>query len=129
MSDLEVFVPQPRVLRVAGVDITLYPLRVRQLPAVLKALAPIMSDLGGEKGWLDLLADHSERIIEAVAVSSGQSHAWICELSPDELIVIAEGVWEINQDFFARAVLPRLTAALTKAGQIALPALSPTGTG
>jgi len=86
------------------------PLKVKDLPAFLAAIEPIAQELM-RGDIMAALARHADRVIEATAIGAGVERAWLEEQTPDVLVDLAAKVLEVNADFFARAVLPRLTDA------------------
>lgn len=113
---------QASVMMVDGVEVLVSPLRVKQLPALVRHIEPLLAVLINDAGVLDkarmiaLLGDHGEAIIAATAICIGQPKAWVEELLPDRLAVLALLAVEVNANFFTQA-LPAL--------QVALPQLAP----
>jgi hypothetical protein len=122
MGDLERIAPTPRKITVAGETLEVSPLRVRDLPAMARALAPIATAIpaiassANPTAALAQAASEDvgrwiEAIISGVAVATGRPEEWVGELEIDELITLAGAVVEVNADFFARRVAPALTTA------------------
>lgn len=89
-------------------DIT--PVKVKDLPAFLAAIEPVAREM--ESGDLfAALARHADGVIAATAIGAGVERSWLEEQTPDVLIELAAKVLEVNADFFARAVLPKVAAA------------------
>lgn len=89
-------------------DIT--PIKVRDLPAFLAAIEPVMRELA-EGDILAALTRHAEAVITATAIGAGVERAWLEEQTPDVLVDLAAQVLEVNADFFVRQALPRIQAA------------------
>ncbi len=108
-------------ITVAGKHLSIEPVKVRDLPAFLAAVEPILGELA--KGdVLAAIARHADRVIAAAAIGAGVERAWLEEQTPDALVEIAAAVLEVNADFFVRRVLPviQTTAArLTQSVQTA----------
>lgn len=124
-NDLQAFVPEVKRLEIRGLTIEVGPLKIKQIPVMLNAFAAFSGKAATEQGvqrsdWLGLFADHSDKIVEAIAVATGQKSEWVNDLYPDEAILLAEAIWEVNQDFFVNRVLPALTRALGGAPQLPL---------
>jgi hypothetical protein len=83
-SDLDVLVPQARVLELAGQRLTISPLVVGELPAMLKAVRPFAEQLTGEPDWLALLCDHGDALLAALALASRQPRDWVDALALDD---------------------------------------------
>ena len=122
-TDLQAFVPEVKKLNIRGLVIDIGPLTVRQIPVMLKAFSAFSgkaaSDSGVQKDdWLALFSEHTDKIVDAIALATGQNQDWVYALYPDEVILLAEAIWEVNQDFFVNRVLPVLTKALGGAPQL-----------
>lgn len=107
-SDLDVLVPQARVLELTGQRLTVSPLVVGELPAMLKAVHPFAEQLTGEPDWLTLLCDHGDTLLAALALASRQPRDWVDALALDDAITLAAAVFEVNADFFVRRVAPKV---------------------
>lgn len=108
------------------------PLKVREIPAFLKAVEPLARELSDGDLYASL-ARHADAVVTAVAIGARVDRAWLEEQDVEVLIDLAARVMEVNADFFVRRVLPRLTAAIERMGQIgsggtpSLPASLPPG--
>ncbi len=105
-----------KLVTVAGVVVAVAPVKVRDLPAFLTAIEPMLGSIGllggsGAAGVLALLAVHGQRMIEATALGAGVEEAWLGEQTPDVLVDLVVAVVEVNIDFFVRVLLPKVTAA------------------
>lgn len=138
-SDLDVLVPQSRVLELAGKSVTISPLVLGELPAMVKAVRPFAaqltgdlatdstSDPAGDPDWLALLSEHGEALLAALALASRQPRDWVDALALDDAMTLAAAVFEVNADFFVRRVAPRIgdlaqSMSSRLAGQTPLPA-------
>lgn len=121
------FVEAPSsVITVDGVEVTVSPLRVKQLPELVRHIEPLLGLLIYDAGALDtarmiaLLGDHGEAIIAATAICTGQPKTWVEELLPDRLVVLALLAVEVNANFFTevlpmlRCVMPELAPGLAQ---------------
>lgn len=108
VSDLNVLVPQGRALELAGQRLTISPLVVGELPAMLKVVRPFAEQLSGEPDWLTLLCEHGEALLAALAIASRQPRNWVNALDLDDAITLAATVFEVNADFFVRRVAPKV---------------------
>jgi hypothetical protein len=123
-DDLNALSPVPAIVTVGGKEISIAPLKVRQLQPVLSALGPALRD-GFAQGfanvadWLLFFEAHTERVINAVASATDLKRDFVGELEPRELMELAFVVVEVNRDFFTRQVSPaieRLNQTLEKLG-------------
>ena len=113
MSDLETLIPQAVELVIDGEPLAIKPLKVRQMPAFLRAITPVMQQIGGDGiDWLALFGERGDDLLTAVSIAVGKPRAWVDELAADEAILLAAKVIEVNADFFTRTVMPRLDGVL-----------------
>lgn len=133
-SDLDVLVPQPQVVDLAGQRLAISPLVLGELPAMLKAVQPFAQRLAGEPDWLALLSDHGDALLTGLAIASRQPREWVDALALDDAITLAATVFEVNADFFVRQVAPSIArsgerlAPILSAGTMPSPGSSPAAT-
>jgi hypothetical protein len=115
MSNFDAFPPTPQSLEIAGVELPITPIRVGEIPALLAAVQPFAHRLGdGDPDWLELLSDHGEALIKAVAVASRQPQDWVAALAMDDAIRLATTLFEVNADFFVQRVVPTIQHAAAR---------------
>jgi len=128
---LETYVPEIRQFDVAGRVVAIAPLKVRQIPAFTRAISPVLGPLAAGD-VLTAVAVGGEDLTRAVGIATGEDEAWLGELNADDFLLLAAAVIEVNADFFARRVLPALTAATERTqailGAMPLPSSAATGT-
>ena len=109
MSDLDKLVPQAVELSLAGDVVAIKPLKIGQMPAFLRAITPVMQQLGSNGiDWLALFGEYGDDLLTAVSIAIGKPRAWVDALDADEAILVAAKVIEVNADFFTQTVMPRL---------------------
>ena len=109
MSDLDKLVPQAVEISLAGEIVAIKPLKIGQMPAFLRAITPVMQQLGGNGiDWLALFGEHGDDLLTAVSIAIGKPRTWVDALDADEAILVAAKVIEVNADFFTQTVMPRL---------------------
>lgn len=109
MSDMDKLVPQAVEISLAGDVVAIKPLKIGQMPAFLRAITPVMQQIGGNGiDWLALFGEHGDDLLTAVSIAIGKPRAWVDALDADEAILVAAKVIEVNADFFTRTVMPRL---------------------
>lgn len=107
-----------------GVDIVITPVKVKNLPAFLAAIEPVVRQLGrktsasAKEDLLAALSTHAPNVITATAVGAGVDEAWLGDQTTDVLVDLALAVLEVNMDFFVQVLLPRLTAAIVPLGRL-----------
>jgi hypothetical protein len=111
MNTLEKIAPIPLKVDVAGERLCILPIKTRELPGMMKAIAPILGEIQGGD-ILGALSANADSLVAAVAIGSRKDRAWVDELDLDDLVALAGAVLEVNADFFVRAVLPGLTKAV-----------------
>ena len=114
MSDLDKLVPQAVELSLAGDVVAIKPLKIGQMPAFLRAITPVMQQIGGNGiDWLALFGEHGDDLLTAVSIAIGKPRTWVDALDADEAILVAAKVIEVNADFFTRTVMPRLNEQMS----------------
>ncbi len=109
MSDLETLIPQAVELVIDGEPLAIKPLKVGQMPAFLRAITPVMQQIGGDGiDWLTLIGERGDELLTAVSIAIGKPRACVDELAADEAILLAAKVIEVYAVFFTRTVMPRL---------------------
>ena len=107
-----------------GVDIVITPVKVKNLPAFLAAIEPVVRQLGRKtsasaaEDLLSALATHAPNVIKATAVGAGVEEKWLGEQTTEVLVDLATAVLEVNMDFFVQVLLPRVTAAIGPLGRL-----------
>lgn len=131
---LDTYVIQARVVEVGGKPLSVTPLRVRQIPAFVREIGPAGALLMAGR-VADAVALHGDGIAAAMAVATGESEEWIGDLLPDAFLDLVLAVVEVNGDFFARRVAPRIAemqarteAAMQTSGATSSPSSSGTAT-
>ena len=120
MSDLESLIPQAVELVIDGEPLAIKPLKVGQMPAFLRAITPVMQQIGGDGiDWLTLFGERGDDLLTAVSIAVGKPRAWVDELAADEAILLAAKVIEVNADFFTRTVMPRLDGLIVQTSAVA----------
>ena len=123
MSDLETLIPQAVELVIDGEPLAIKPLKVGQMPAFLRAITPVMQQIGGDGiDWLALFGERGDDLLTAVSIAVGKPRTWIDELAADEAILLAAKVIEVNADFFTRTVMPRLDGLIAQTSAVAVAA-------
>ena len=113
VSDLNTLIPQAVELVIDGEPLAIKPLKVGQMPAFLRAITPVMQQIGGDGiDWLTLIGERGDELLTAVSIAIGKPRAWVDELAADEAILLAAKVIEVNADFFTRTVMPRLNGEM-----------------
>lgn len=107
---LDAFAPTPCILRVGGCDLTILPLKMRQIPPFSRAVKLVAPYLLADQMLL-AVQDQYDSLRDAVAIAAQVEVEWLGDLYPDDFILLAAAVVEVNADFFARRVLPAIRTA------------------
>jgi hypothetical protein len=108
-TELDQLFPQGSALKLSRDQLTLYPLKIGQLPAMLRAVSGFADAIQKPQvDWLGILAEHGEALLDAIAIGSGKPRTWIDGLGADDALLLIAKVVEVNADFFAQAVLPKI---------------------
>lgn len=110
-NELEELQPIGKVVQVQAEILTITPIRVKELAAFTKAVAPMLATI--QEADINslmtiLLMNHTEAIIRAVAIGIRRDPDFVSNLGVDELVALGEAVLEVNVDFFIQRVLPAL---------------------
>ena len=109
MTDLEKLIPVDTLVQVAGETIAISPLKVGQLPAFLRVISPLMTQLSAPQiNWLALFGERGDDLLTAIAIAVRKPREWVDDLAADEALLLAAKVMEVNADFFTRTVIPKL---------------------
>ena len=85
MSDLETLIPQAVELVIDGEPLAIKPLKVGQMPAFLRAITPVMQQIGGDGiDWLALFGERGDDLLTAVSIAVGKPRGWVDALDADE---------------------------------------------
>lgn len=135
VNELETLFPHPQEAIVGDEIIEITPLKIGEIPKLLKALKGVSLPMDGQ-GNLNVLGllsgEHGESVLDAVAIAVRKPRAWLDDLPADEALELAFAVVEANVDFFVRRILPLIEAEMEQVtrrlGQTASSASSPTAT-
>ena len=119
-SGLAALVDAPEALDLAGETLNLTPLKMRELPAFQRAVAPILADLQGHDLTSDIglaavqgaILTHLDAAMDAVALMARRERDWIEDLDPDAFLVLAARTFAVNARFFTQRIMPALTREL-----------------
>lgn len=124
-DELAVLFPEPVVLQIAGKEISVRPLTIRQVGRVAKAIAPIVAGMnGGEVNFGRMLADHTDDAIAVVAAATGEAPEWLGDLPAEEFLRLAKAAFEVNKQAFIDRIGPAVGGLMR-----AFAAIPPTGNG
>ncbi len=114
-SSIDFICPPERTLCVDGVDFTVKPITMRNLPALVRVVEPVIEHMmlllaePTTEAAMKFLARHGEAVTEVVALCSGADRSKIDDMTPDRVAALLLLCCEVNTDFFMRAV-PALKA-------------------
>lgn len=119
-DEYEVIAPLPTPAALGPKKFMITPLKVGQLPEFARTvkglnIAPLM-DFAETQDFgqiIDLIASDGDRIIKACSIASGISEAEIRNSDMADMVSIVMAVYQVNLDFFRRA-LPKQAATTTE---------------
>jgi hypothetical protein len=110
-------------LQIAGRDITIAPVKVKDLPAFVRAITPLVRRISAvghaDIDWVDVMLHHADEVVTATALGAGVEVAWLNEQTPEVLVSLAIAVVEVNAGFFMQTLLPQLLGAAERITRIA----------
>lgn len=124
MSEFDAIEPAPTGVVFRGKTVEIMPLTVRQLPAFARAIKPISATIEGfatGRADLDLgaliglVAEHGDKVVEAVAIATGVTTEELESSTADQLIELAVAAIKVNADFFKGRLTPAILAAIKQA--------------
>jgi hypothetical protein len=141
VSELEQLVNAPATFEVAGVPLDVRPLRIRELPAFIRAAAPLVEAFNAHlveaEDLLAFVEAGGEHLVAAVALAARISPEFVDALPAGAFLRLVERVLAENADFFVEAApaimrLLRTTGAmeagLARAGLVPSRGSSPPAT-
>lgn len=114
--NLDTYINEPAVCLVGGKQIAVRPLKIKQIPAFTRAVAPVMGLLTGGD-LLSAVGIAGDDLIKAVSIATHEPVEWLGDLEADDFVKLASTVLEVNADFFVRRLTPeinRASASLTR---------------
>ena len=134
IAELEALVGKPRVVTViieevdGDANVTVSPekvlvqkIRVGDIPKVVKAAGPLAYMLSKQSASKDedlkvtvqsLMLTNPDEILNLLAALTGKDREFIDKLNPDDAIMLAVALVEVNLSFFVRRVLPALSGEM-----------------
>ncbi len=121
MDDLNIIEPQTYAVLFAGERLEIQPLTIGQVPAMVRQCRRLVDaaldrskDLGDDDSAIvslvvDMIADHGEEVIAAVAIACKRDHEFIASVGVDDFTELAVTVFEVNRDFFAQRMAPQVS--------------------
>ena len=115
LAELDALANVPQSVTVGGREIAITPIRVAELPAMLRACEPIFALLAGGDVMAAIMRD-ADSAINAIAIGARLTRAEVDALATDELVDLGSVVLTVNADFFVRRLAPALVSASEKVG-------------
>lgn len=110
-AELAALVNEPRMVHAGGREIAITPIKVRELPAFMRAVEPVLGMASAGADMMTLISHNAEAVIEATAIGARVERDFIDGLDLDDLIAVTSAVIEANADFFVQRLLPAFMAA------------------
>lgn len=121
-DELAALLPQPQVLQLGHRAVEITPIRVSEIQAFSRAIAPMAVALqglavdgtSGAAHWLTLVSEHTTSVVQAVAVATRSPKEWVEGLTVGELVLLATKVVEVNADFLLQVWTQQAWPTLSK---------------
>lgn len=115
LAELAKLFADPARVEIAGETVEVRPLTIRQTGRVAAILRTVFGGSDGKRDPRDLdvaelVADHTEAMVDLVAVATGRPVDWVGGLRADHFVELAVVVFRVNGSFFVQCVAPRLAA-------------------
>lgn len=123
-DDLQTLFPLAVSVTVGGREVSVAPLRLGELPALLAVLRESATSLGEAFDPVALVVEHPELAIRLIEVLTRQEPAFLNELSLDDAAALLVAAIEANESFFVRngrALVAAMARAVTAAGGLPSP--------
>ena len=112
LPDLNALQNEGAVVTVGKEDIHIRPFTFGQLLKALKHLAHLgtsMSEEDGELGLVKALTDNSDDVLGLLMLATGKPKEFFDTLPAEKGIDLAIATYNVNKDFFARTLTPKLS--------------------
>lgn len=108
IAELETLAPPPEVIvELRGRSMSVSPLMTGELGPMLRACKPIFETL--KTGGIEqAFVVNPDAFIDAVAIGARIPRQELDAMPPDEMLLLAGAVWQVNADFFVQRVAPVL---------------------
>jgi hypothetical protein len=124
-DELAALLPQPQVLQLGHRAVEITPIRVSEIQAFSRAIAPMATALqgltldspagpAGLASWLNLVSEHTTSVVQAVAVATRSPKEWVEGLTVGELVLLSIKVVEVNADFLLQVWTQQAWPTLSK---------------
>jgi hypothetical protein len=124
-DELSALLPQPQILKFSHHTVEITPIRVSEIQAFSRAIAPMATALqgltldspagpAGAASWLNLVSEHTTSVVQAVAVATRSPREWVEGLTVGELVLLAIKVVEVNADFLLQVWTQQAWPTLSK---------------
>lgn len=97
------------------------PVKVKGLVAFLESAGPLLTAVS-TGDVVEAIATHPREVLSAVAIGADVEVGWLEDQELDVLIELGLKVVEVNADFFARALVPKLESATERINKMAIKA-------
>jgi hypothetical protein len=127
--------PQGKEIKVGGNNVVIKPIGFGKFPKVLEILDGLKIPDGKEKDeanvqmLFNIVKNNAESMMQLCALGSGLSRAQLDALGMDEGLELVQAILEVNVDFFAKTLLPKITEMTEKLGSAAEGLKESTGAG
>lgn len=118
-NELEKLIPKSIELTVGGEQLTITPIKVKELSSFTRAISPMMdtfNEAGRDELISKLIFNHTYSLIKATAIAARKTEDFVNQLDIDELVDLVTAIIEVNIDFFMQKVLPKITLAIDRLG-------------
>lgn len=105
-DELAVLFPAPRVLNIGGRTVEIKQCGIAQSARVREIGTPILQREEGRRSFDLWLVEESAEACALIGLATGLDPDWIAGISELDRLELAVNVWEVNENFFVRRLLP-----------------------
>ncbi len=116
-TELDDLMDKPVKVTIGGAEYEFLPLRFGVMMDALELMSPIIEPMLKDGFSIAaLMSLNGERIIDLAILLSGQPREWVEQLPIDDVVRLANALYEVNEGFFAQRVTPALASILNRRG-------------
>lgn len=119
ISELEVLFPAGKTLHIGDDTLVIKPLTAGQYPSFFRCIQPMTGLFESASiDWMTLLCEYGSDVLMAISIAIEKPRGWINSLMPDQVLLIAAAIIEVNADFFSKRLIPMFNALMQQVSDL-----------